>query len=307
MKAPKRKRSLKTFSQKHVRTRKMSQLERDKGLILSTIKKKMQFSIKTGKPIGQPGEQILEYPLSLCDNDGNPLKGQKSYFTKSLNTRYTDTNPPVITTELPHDWIPECCILEGMFMINTTPLGCHTTMTDYANFLFRRYVVPNLKKGMKEIHIIFDSPGRLKNTPKYFEQKRRDANAKISMTHRCDDIIGSTKVIRGKWRESFLNCRECKRKLAIFLGEFFLNNCSSYLQDHQAMYIAGTFEGDIRDTAWFVRGKSPKQPDPEYICNAEEIDRYQDMVTCQENTTQKYFGHVSRHRCVQHWSSSGVS
>ena len=39
--------------------------------------KKMKHSKKTGTPIERPGEQLLEYPLSLCDSDGNPLKGQK--------------------------------------------------------------------------------------------------------------------------------------------------------------------------------------------------------------------------------------
>ncbi len=36
----------------------------------------------------------------------------------------------------------------------------------------------------------------------------------------------------------------------------------------------------------YTLGKSPKQPDPEYFCNAEE-------VTCQENTTHLiHSGHV---------------
>lgn len=85
VKAPNGRRSLKTFN-RQVRTKRVSQMEKDKHLILTTIKRKMQFSTKTGNPINKPGEQILEYPLSLCDTDGNPLKGQKSYFTNSLQT-----------------------------------------------------------------------------------------------------------------------------------------------------------------------------------------------------------------------------
>ena len=81
-----------------------------------------------------------------------------------------------------------------------------------------------------------------------------------------------------------------KETIVIFLGSHFLSNCNSHLQDHQVVYIAGTFEGHIRDTAWFVRGKSPKQPDPKYICNAE--NRHQDMVTCKKNTTPMHSGYV---------------
>jgi hypothetical protein len=32
------------------------------------------------------------------------------------------------------------------------------------------------------------------------------------------------------------------------------------------------FDGDISDTARFVHGNSPTQPDPAYTCNAEETD-----------------------------------
>ena len=38
----------------------------------------MQFSQRTGKPVEKSGEQLIELPLALCDNEGNPLKGQKA-------------------------------------------------------------------------------------------------------------------------------------------------------------------------------------------------------------------------------------
>ena len=78
--------------------------------------KKMWFSQQTGMPIQQPGEQLIELPLALCGNLGNPIKGQKSYTTQFLQCRYKETSPCVFLTNLP--WSPQCCILEGMFLIN---------------------------------------------------------------------------------------------------------------------------------------------------------------------------------------------
>ena len=76
---------------------------------------------------------------------------------------------PVFLPSLP--WRPECCMLEGMFIINTTPLGSHKLMSDYAKFLITRFVMTQFKRGCHEVHIIFDNPGRLTNTPKYFKHK----------------------------------------------------------------------------------------------------------------------------------------
>ena len=86
----------------------------------------------------------------------------------------------MITPYLPARWIPECSVVEGMFRINTLPLCTHATMADYARLLLRRFVVSQFTKEGKKIHVIFDNPGQLQNTPKYFEQKRRDRATKVS-------------------------------------------------------------------------------------------------------------------------------
>ena len=153
-----------------------------------------------------------------------------------------------------------------MFVINTAPLHSHTTMADYARFLLRRFIVSQFTKGGKEVHVIFDNPGRLQNTPKYFEQKRRDASAKVSADHKCHGITSSTVLPHKKWRETYINCRTCKRKLVKFIGNYFLHNAGAYLNKSQTLYVAGAFDGDITDTAWYVNGQvqdtcSP-QPDP---------------------------------------------
>ena len=61
--APNRKRHLLTFSEGQKKSRKISQLERDRRLIISAMKKKMHFSKRTGRPIDKPGEQLIPLPL----------------------------------------------------------------------------------------------------------------------------------------------------------------------------------------------------------------------------------------------------
>ena len=270
--APNRKRSLHTFSEKHAKSRKISQLEKDKRLVLSAIKRKMQFSSKTGRPIDRPNEQLLELPLALCEHDGSLRKGQKSYTTSALQARYNSSVPKVFTTDIPLRWIPQCVIIEGMFLINTKPLGSQKRLADYASFLLRRHALSQFIRGSEEVHIIIDNPGQLTNTPKYFEQKRRDAAQKTNKEHYCDDFNGSTQVSPGQWRENFLACRDCKRKLVIYIGNYFLNNAATYLKSNQTLFLAGCFEGDIVDTAWYVQGNGRPQPNPAFTCNAEETD-----------------------------------
>lgn len=166
-------------------------------------------------------EQYIELPLALATNDGTPLKGQKSYATKAFQSRYQASLPPVTYNALPTGWIPQCCILEGMFMINTTPLGSHKNFNDYGRFLIERFIVSQYLRGCNEVHIFFDQPGRLEATPKYFEQKRRDKLAKVSTGHTCDSFTGQD-AIPSNWRENVINCRVCKHSLVYFLAQYFL-------------------------------------------------------------------------------------
>ena len=227
--APNRRRRLQTFSEKKINKSRVTQLEKDKKLIITAMKKKMQFSRRTGRPVERPGEQLIELPLALCDSAGNPIKGQKSYTTHYLESRYKETIPQVFLTSIP--WRPECCVLEGMFIINTTPLGSHKTMSDYAKFLFTRFILTQFKRGCHEVHVIFDNPGRLQNTPKYFEHKRRDQSSIIQTNHCCDTISSTTKIPK-RWRENMLHCRECKRSLVRFLTHYFMHYMHNEASNH---------------------------------------------------------------------------
>ncbi len=269
--APNRKRRLQTFSDRHVTRQKVTQLERDRKLILQCMRKKMRWSKLTEMPIENAGEQLLEIPLALADHQGNPNKGQKSYMTKALETRYKSCNLPIISTQLPSGWKPSCTIIEGMFLINTTPLGTHKTFKDYAYFLMLRYILTQFRKGCQEVHVLFDNPGQLENTPKHFEHMRRDSVATIVEGHQCIEFKPDTRL-KGKWRESVINCRRCKRSLVKFLGQYMLDTISAHLLPNHKCLIAGAFDGHATNTAWFVQGRGTSQPDPLYACNAEETD-----------------------------------
>lgn len=83
----------------------MSQLENDKKINLTAMKKKMQYSQRNGKPIENPGEQLIEVPLSIANNDGNPIKGQNSYVTKALEStgkavRYTSFLTTLVVSKI---------------------------------------------------------------------------------------------------------------------------------------------------------------------------------------------------------------
>ena len=88
-----------TFSERKDNKRRVTQLERDKKIILSAMNKKMEFSRKTKSPVDKPGEQLLELPLTISDNDGKPLKGQISAVTKVYEHRYKQSSPAVYMSE----------------------------------------------------------------------------------------------------------------------------------------------------------------------------------------------------------------
>ena len=122
--------------------------------------------------------QYPEIPREICDPHGTPHKGQKSYTTKWLEKRYMG----VVSNQLPGSWTPEVVVIDGMFMINTSPLSTHTNMKEYSTFLLRRFVLCYLIHRVHSVHIVFDNPGRQPSSPKTIEQKRRDNLANLHLT-----------------------------------------------------------------------------------------------------------------------------
>ena len=254
-----------TFSERKATKTQVNQLEK----VTKCLHRRLKWHQQTGQPLQNLAEQYIPYPLAISDNKGTPLKGQKSNATKYLENRYNSSEIPVILNNIPSGWTPQCAIIEGMFIINTSPLGTHKTYGEYALFLFRRFVLLYFNRGCREVHVIFDNPERLE-LPKTFERDRRDKIASVTV-HTCDSIE-ATIPIPAKWRENVINCRQCKKSLTEFLSKYWLERASQYLQSGMVLYTAGAgpLEAERRDTAWCVTAKP--RPAPAFQSNAEETD-----------------------------------
>ena len=148
----------------------------------------------------------------------------------------------MILYSFPAQWLPEVVILEGMFLINTAPLITHSTMQDYARFLIKCFAVPHFVKGVREVHIIFDNPGCIANTPKAVEQRRRDNLHTPPAEHEHYEFYNLT-TVPSKWRDC-LHCHHCKRRLVLYLGQAFQKIAADYLHGQQELVIAGCFGGE---------------------------------------------------------------
>ena len=257
---PQRKRRLQTFSAPKKRPAKVKLKEREQKLISRCLRKQLAWSGQTQCAV--QGQQYLELPRALCTLSGEPHKGQKSYATKFYEKIYSD----VILSRFPGLWVPDTVILEGMFLINTAPLVTYVTMRDYAVFLVKRFVVPHLAKGVKEVHVVYDAPASNLLTPKAFEQGRRDAEHSVSSDHEHIDFSDVTNVPR-KWRE-YLHCRYCKRQLVLYLGKALFHVVPPVLHGDQRVVTAGCYNGGRAMSI----STSGVEECPLLVCNAEESD-----------------------------------
>ena len=147
--APNRQRRLQTFSEPKVNKTKVSQLEKDRKLLLLALKRQMQHSNKTGEPVEKLGEQIIELPMALCDTQGVQHKGDKANSTRALRLRYKNAPETVFSSELQSN--PKCTLIEGMFLINTNPLGCHTYLESTQNFVYSYSIFPRQHRGPSDL------------------------------------------------------------------------------------------------------------------------------------------------------------
>ncbi|CAG2203638.1 unnamed protein product [Mytilus edulis] len=116
---------------------------------------------------------FLQLPRAICDADGIPEKGQKSWatsvFKKMYPVSFISSLPPTpLNTDIAY-------VIDGMFIINTISLSVHKTFLDYARFLFDKWVVrPHFQFKATEVHLVFDHPNRQGTSPKDIERSRRD-------------------------------------------------------------------------------------------------------------------------------------
>ena len=198
---------LTTFSttSRNVSKQQYARLQAEKKHVTRCFKKRLLYSQMTKDTF--PHEQYLELPRAIADVNGIPQKGQKSLTTSFYFKKYGEE---VIAPKFPPAWVPHSVILEGMFLINTTPLRIHSCMLEYANFILTRHAGRYLSAGVEEVHLVFDDPGRFDMHPKDIERSRRDTG-KQGAVHEHIHFNDKTKV-PSKWR-NMLDCRKCKRLL----------------------------------------------------------------------------------------------
>ena len=112
-------------------------------------------------------------------------------------------------------------------MIQTSPLSTTENVKEYTELLLVRYVQPHYSAGALVVHIVFDNPGGLPESPKALEQSRRDS-AKLE-NHQCM-LFTSTSSIPEQW-EKMLACRTCKSALTSYLGRQFLPLVPNYMNE----------------------------------------------------------------------------
>ena len=66
-----------------------------------------------------------------------PHKGNKRAITAVLENSYKGR---VVFNIFPQGWIPDIVILEGLFIIHTTPLPSHSNMLQYTTFPWKLVV-----------------------------------------------------------------------------------------------------------------------------------------------------------------------
>ena len=187
-----------------------------------------------------PGEieQYIKLPLVMANSDGTPYKGNKS---QALG--YWKKNQPqcIITNSINHVKDLDCIILEGMFLINTTPShSCHN-FGIYAKYLFQRWIQPHFRQraeAVKEVHVVFDCQERDPNYIKVWEQQRRDqATSADSFT---TQIVDSTAMPPG-WHV-FLKNRNNKKSFVNYLCAKFIELGTLELKLNEKLVVSGGFK-----------------------------------------------------------------
>lgn len=260
---PQRKVKLLTYAVSKKVKRKIKLIEKERKLVSKCVRRSLAWNAKVDIEYQHHGGQYLELPRAISDPYGRPHTGNKSYATRWLENRYQG----IVTNTLPN--VPEVAILEGMCMINISPLCTHRSLLEYSLFLLRRFMLPQFIAGTREVHIIFDVPGKLTNFPKAIERQRRDEESSQSLVHH-HIVFSDEIVLPADWRQ-LLSCRQCKRSLVLYLGECYKSNAGKILRDNQRLILAGCFQGDDEDLPLLITSNGT-QPVHALKCNAEETD-----------------------------------
>ena len=211
------------------------------------MRRRLAWCNSTGQRFDEGTEQYSIYPRAISDASGMPHRGSKSVWTSKLEERYSQ--PAVVTNGLPVGWNAQAVIIDGMFLVNTTPLRRNRTIDDYSKMLLGRFAIVHYKAGTAQVHIIFDKPIEGNFLPKMFERQRRDV---IECNHMHIVFTPDTPIPNG-WRK-YIDCRQCKRSIIEAVGAAYLRSARFMLFPNQILIISGCFSGDGSNQAWVIKG-----------------------------------------------------
>ena len=249
--------------------KKQNLAERQKKLVQTCIRKTLAFSINTGQQLQVRAQQFLGVPRAIADADGIPCKGVKANTTKVLERRYSG----IIVAFIPPPRHPDVIVLDGMVILNSSPLKIASTRTfqHYIRFLVHRWIMPYLKvPATVELHIVLDDPDRNGLSPKTIERQRRDSNRNF----RSSDVIPVEDDIAfpPNW-QTFLSNRLQKRLLVNYTSLKLLEaDMSRHLRTNQKLVVVGGFDGENRDKAYSIRRGQSTEREPTLDSNHEESD-----------------------------------
>ncbi len=83
------------------------------------------------------GTRFIPRPCALAGSDGLPHKGNKSKATDFFSTHYKQAE--VVVNHFPDSWIPDCVVLEGMFLIMADP-PLHQVLQPFRTTLTTYYI-----------------------------------------------------------------------------------------------------------------------------------------------------------------------
>ena len=98
---------------------------KDNQIVISCLQKQIAFSKLTQKPVTDL-DQFCTLPRAISDANGILEKGQKSVASQIFKSLYKEA----FVSILPDSKNENTCtavIIEGMFIINTSPLSTHKT------------------------------------------------------------------------------------------------------------------------------------------------------------------------------------
>ncbi|CAG2204296.1 unnamed protein product [Mytilus edulis] len=235
---------LKTFAPIKITIHKQKKEIKDQNTVISCLRKKIAFSKHSGNAV-KDLDQFLQLPRALCDAEGIPEKGQKATAANVFKNIYSDA----FLLQVPKAPVSSktTVIIDGMFIINTSPLASHQTFGDYGDFLFNRWIIKYYNQyTANEVHLLFDDPNRNGVSPKDIERTRRNTVVQEPVVRTC---ISSDTPLLSNWR-NFIAVRHQKRLLVNFLSEYFLSLSLTYFSTNQCCFVtAGGFDDDRKDRA----------------------------------------------------------